>query len=42
MKSIALHGQQEALMDLVGRNCRGGFGQRELMAYLYARSFPRE
>lgn len=34
----ALHGPQEAL---VTGHCRGGFGANELIAYLYARSFPR-
>jgi hypothetical protein len=38
----ALHGDQPALVDLKGRNCRGGFGTGELIAFLYARSFPRE
>lgn len=32
-------GQQEAL---VTDGCRGGFGVGELIAFLYARSFPRE
>jgi hypothetical protein len=32
---------QPALIDLEGRNCRGGFGELELIAFLYARSFPR-
>lgn len=30
---------QEALIT---GNCRGGFGTGELIAFLYARSFPRE
>lgn len=34
----ALHGEQEAL---VTGGCRGGFGTGELIAFLYARSFPR-
>ena len=34
-----VHGDQEAL--ITGR-CRGGFGLGELVAFLYARSFPRE
>lgn len=37
----ALYGEQEALVDLEGRGCRGGFGVGELVAFLYARSFPR-
>lgn len=31
-----------AMVDLAGRNCRGGFGVGELIAFLYARSFPKE
>lgn len=38
----ALYGAQPAMVDLKGRNCRGGFGAGELMAFLYARSFPKE
>lgn len=34
-----LEGKQEAM---VTGNCRGGFGPGELIAYLYARSFPQE
>lgn len=34
-----LFGKQEAL---VTGNCRGGFGVGELVAFLYARSFPRK
>jgi hypothetical protein len=37
-----LHGAQPALVDLAGRDCRGGFGIGELVAFLYARSFPKE
>jgi hypothetical protein len=33
---------QPALVDLAGRGCRGGFGVGELVAFLYARSFPKE
>lgn len=33
-----LYGSQPAL---VTGECRGGFGVRELVAFLYARSFPR-
>lgn len=36
-----LHGAQPAMMDLKGKDCRGGFGIGELVAYLYARSFPK-
>ena len=35
----AVFGRQDAL---VTGNCRGGFGTGELIAFLYARSFPRE
>ncbi len=35
----ALYGPQEALIT---GECRGGFGVGELVAFLYARSFPRE
>lgn len=34
-----VHRPQEAM---VTGGCRGGFGVGELLAYLYARSFPRE
>ncbi|KKL79809.1 hypothetical protein LCGC14_2011120 [marine sediment metagenome] len=34
-----LYGEQEAL---VTGNCRGGFGVGELVAFLYARSFPQD
>ena len=33
-----LHGSQSALIT---GNCRGGFSAGELIAYLYARAFPR-
>jgi hypothetical protein len=33
----AIHGEQEALIT---GGCRGGFGVGELIAFLYARSFP--
>jgi hypothetical protein len=33
-----LHGPQEAM---VTGGCRGGFGAGELIAYLYAHTFPR-
>lgn len=37
-----LYGEQPAMVDLAGRGCRGGFGVGELLAFLYARSFPKE
>lgn len=37
-----VYGAQPAMIDLEGRNCRGGFSTSELIAFLYARSFPRE
>lgn len=33
-----LHGPQEAM---VTGNCRGGFGTGELIAFLYAHTFPK-
>jgi hypothetical protein len=36
-----LYGEQKAMVDLEGRNCRGGFGGGELVAFLYARAFPK-
>ena len=36
---VALHGKQDAL---VTGGCRGGFSVSELIAFLYARGFPRE
>ena len=36
-----LYGPQPAMVDLEGRGCRGGFGVGELIAFLYARSFPK-
>lgn len=33
-----VHGPQEALIT---GGCRGGFGTGELIAFLYARSFPK-
>ncbi len=33
-----VYGQQEALIT---GDCRGGFGAGELIAFLYARSFPK-
>ena len=38
---VALYGEQPAMVDLAGRGCRGGFGAGELIAFLYARSFPK-
>lgn len=35
----AIYGKQEAM---VTGGCRGGFGIGELIAFLYAHSFPRE
>lgn len=32
---------QPAMIDLAGRNCRGGFSTGELIALLYARAFPK-
>jgi hypothetical protein len=37
-----IYGPQPAMVDLAGRNCRGGFGIGELISFLYARSFPKE
>lgn len=36
-----LYGEQPAMMDDLGRGCRGGFSTGELLAFLYARRFPR-
>ena len=36
-----LYGAQPAMMDLKGKDCRGGLGIGELVAFLYARSFPK-
>lgn len=33
-------GPQPAMVDLEGRGCRGGFSAGELIAFLYAKSFP--
>jgi hypothetical protein len=35
----ALYGEQAALMT---NGCRGGFSAGELVAFLYARSFPKD
>lgn len=37
-----VHGAQPAMVDLAGKNCRGGFGIGELLSFLYARSFPKD
>lgn len=37
----AVFGPQPAMIDIEGRDCRGGFGVSELVAFLYAHSFPR-
>lgn len=36
-----VYSPQPALIDLAGRDCRGDFGVGELIAFLYARSFPK-
>lgn len=36
-----VYSPQPAMVDLEGRNCRGGFSTGELIAFLYARSFPQ-
>lgn len=36
-----VYGEQPAMID-VAKGCRGGFSARELIAFLYARSFPRQ
>jgi len=37
-----VYSPQEALIDLDGRNCRGGFSMVELVGFLYAKQFPKE
>lgn len=37
----AIHGAQPAMVD-VPHGCRGGFSVGELLAFLYARSFPKD
>lgn len=37
---VHVHGAQPAMVD-VAKGCRGGFSVGELIAFLYARSFPR-
>jgi hypothetical protein len=36
----AVYGPQPAMIDLA-KGCRGGFTTREIVAFLYARSFPK-
>lgn len=36
-----VYGPQEAIVDFA-RGCRGGFGMGELIAFLYARPFPKD
>lgn len=36
-----VHGPQQAMIDHA-RGCRGGFSTGELIAFLYARSFPKD
>ena len=36
-----IYGPQVEMVDLEGRNCRGGFSTGELIAFLYAHSFPK-
>lgn len=36
-----LYGEQPAMVDDAGRGCRGGFGAGEIIAFLYAHSFPK-
>ena len=37
-----VYSPQEALIDMKGRGCRGGFGSGEIIAFLYAHSFPKK
>lgn len=37
----AVYGPQPAMIDVEGRGCRGGFTVAEIIAFLYARSFPQ-
>jgi len=37
-----VYGPQEAMIDLEGRGCRGGFGTGEIVAFLYASGFPKD
>ena len=36
-----VHRPQPAMMDLEGRGCRGGFSTGEIIAFLYAATFPK-
>lgn len=36
-----VYAPQPAMIDLEGRNCRGGFGMSELTAFLWAYPFPK-
>lgn len=36
-----VYGAQPAMVD-VAKGCRGGFSSSELIAFLYARSFPKQ
>lgn len=36
----SVYGDQPAMIDVV-KGCRGGFSVGEIIAFLYARSFPR-
>ena len=35
-----VHGPQQAMIDF-DKGCRGGFSSSEIIAFLYARSFPK-
>lgn len=35
-----VHGPQQAMIDF-DKGCRGGFSSAEIIAFLYARSFPK-
>jgi len=39
---VHLYGEQRAMIDLEGHGCSGGWGTGEMVAFLYARAFPRE
>lgn len=36
-----VYGEQQAMIDTT-RGCRGGFAIGEILAFLYARSFPKK
>lgn len=38
---VHLYGAQPAMVD-VAKGCRGGFSQGEIIAFLYAKSFPKD